>query len=168
VLLATIVALAMLPDGGWPWQAHSVEFGEDHNMAVRIGIMVLRLVVLGALVLGVLFWTNVIDADTSGSLVDVHRTLGILTVLVLWFLAFSARRVAGITGLVMGAYVLGLVVAVWGFAQQSILPEPNALHWVVQVVHLLFGLAAIGLGEMIAARFTRAARAMQPATQQAG
>ncbi len=123
-------------------------------MAVRIGIMVLRLVVLGALVLGVLFWTGTLDA--GGTLLDVHRTLGILTVLMLWFLAFAARGVPGSTGLVTGAYVLGLVVAIWGFTQRSILPEPNALHWVVQVVHLLFGLGTIGLGERIAARYKRA------------
>lgn len=135
-------------------------------MAVRIGIMVLRLVVLAALVLGILFWTDTLDA--SGPILDVHRTLGILTVLVLWFLAFSARGVPGARGLVLRAYVLGLVVAIWGFAQQSILPEPNSLHWLVQVIHLLFGLGAIGLGEMIAGRERRATKAAQPVTQQAG
>jgi hypothetical protein len=55
-------------------------------MAVRIGSMVLRLVVLAALVLGILFWIGTLDA--SGTLLDVHRTLGILTVLACGFWPF--------------------------------------------------------------------------------
>ena len=131
-------------------------------MVVRIGIMVLRFCFLAALVLGILIWIGTID--DSSPLRSVHIVLGILTVLSLWLLGYMLSRVKGAgLGLTTAALLLGLVVAIWGITQQNILAEPNPAHWVVQIVHLLFGLSAIGLGEAIAGRYKRltAAKAAQ-------
>ncbi|MDQ2716717.1 MAG: hypothetical protein M3Z08_17565 [Chloroflexota bacterium] len=120
-------------------------------MVVRIATMVLRITALLALILGIIFWAT----DSADSLVPVHMILGILVVLSLWtagIVAAVSRR--GSWGLAGAAVVLGAIVLVVGLTQRTLLPNP---HWVIQVTHLLLGLLAIGLGEMIAARYKRRA-----------
>jgi hypothetical protein len=118
-------------------------------MLVRITIMILRLAVVLALILGILFW-----AGTADNLIPVHMALGILVVLSLWILGFTqVTAKGGNWGIAIGALVLGLILAIYGWNQQVLLV--GSAHWVIQVIHLLLGLAAIGLGEMIAARYKR-------------
>lgn len=121
---------------------------------VRITVMVLRVCVLLALILGILFWTG-----TADNLVPVHTTLGILVVLSLWILGAAIAPTKGGIGLAIGAFVLGALVLALGLSQQNLLPEPNSGHWIIQVLHLLLGLSAAGLGEMISGRYKRLGRA---------
>ncbi len=102
-------------------------------MVVRVSLMVLRVAVLAVLILGILFWTNVVDGT---GLVVVHGLIGIVVVLSLWV-----------------AFVLGFLVLLVGLFQVNWLPGSN--HWIIQVIHLLLGLSAIGLGEMIGGRHKR-------------
>lgn len=101
------------------------------------------------ILLGILFWTG--NAD---SLVLVHMLLGFLMVVALWMLAVVAARAGVSMGLVALAVFWGLVVPVLGLTQVNLLTGDR--HWIVQVVHLLVGLGAIGiaegLGMMIKAR----------------
>jgi hypothetical protein len=60
-------------------------------------------------------------------------------------------------GLVALAIAWGFVVPVLGLLQGELLPGGS--HWVVQVLHLLVGLIAIGLAESLAARIKRMAAA---------
>jgi hypothetical protein len=115
---------------------------------VRIAIMVLRVAVLLALILGILFWTG-----NALSLMLVHMALGILAVLSLWTLGGAIASTKGGVGLAIGAFVWGLLVVALGLTQRALLV--GSTHWVIQVLHLLLGLGAIGLGEMIAARYKR-------------
>jgi hypothetical protein len=128
-------------------------------MAVRITLMVLRVVVLLALILGLLMWFGV-----GGALVPVHMLLGILVVLSLWVLGGFAFTIKGGVGLGIGAIVWGLIVLLFGLNQRTILV--GDLHWLIQVIHLLLGLAAAGLGEAIAGRYKRLNVATQSAQQQ--
>ena len=122
-------------------------------MLVRIMIMVLRLSVLLTLILGVILWTG-----NAASLKLVHIGLGILVVLSLWSLGFAqATAKGGNWGLAAGAFILGLILPIFGLGQEGLLPGPA--HWIIQVIHLLLGLAAIGLGEMIAGRYKRLTQA---------
>lgn len=116
---------------------------------VRITSMVMRLCALVVLVLGILLWTSNYD-----NLKPIHMLVGILIVLSLWLLAFLQFRGGGSASLTVAAFVLGLVVAALGITQESILP--GSTHWVVQVVHLLLGLSAVGFGEVLAGRYQRA------------
>jgi hypothetical protein len=109
---------------------------------------VVRVAGVLALLLGLLFWTG--DAL---SLVPVHMLLGVLTVLALWLLAATASQLGAPMSLVIGAGVLGLLVLGLGFSQQSLIPGNG--HWIVQVVHLVLGMAAIGIAEMIGGRVRR-------------
>jgi hypothetical protein len=128
-------------------------------MAVRITSMVLRVAVLLTLILGLLFWF-----DIAKSLVALHMLLGIIVVLCLWVLGGFIVATKGGVGIGIGAFVLGLIVFLFGLTQRGILV--GNLHWLIQVIHLLLGLAAAGMGEMIAGRYKRLQVATQSAQQQ--
>lgn len=117
-------------------------------MILRITVNVLRISALLALILGILSWVG------NDNFVLIHMVLGILVVLSLSVLGGLMATIRGGIGLAIGAFVLGALVAILGFTQRGLL-ENNSAHWVIQVLHLLFGLAAIGLGEMIAGRYRR-------------
>jgi hypothetical protein len=126
-------------------------FQENYIMFVRITIMIMRLLVLIALILGILFWTNVV----KGPLVVVHMGLGLLIALLLLILGGFIVTVKGRNiGLAIGAFVLAIGMVALGLGQQSILAA-SPLHWIIQVAHLLLGLLAIGMAEMIAGRYKR-------------
>jgi hypothetical protein len=120
-------------------------------MVVRITANVLRASALLALIFGVLSWVNVLP----DSLIGIHMLLGIIVVLSLWILGGAIARTRRGIGLGIGAIVLGLITLALGLTQQQILPDPNSLHWIIQVVHLLLGLSAIGTGEIISGRYKR-------------
>jgi hypothetical protein len=84
------------------------------------------------------------------NLVPLHMLIGLVFVVALWTLAAIGLRAKVGTGLTVGAITWGAVVLVFGMVQRSLMP--GDLHWVVQVVHLLAGLIAMGVAEKLAAR----------------
>ena len=117
-------------------------------MVVRISLMVLRIAVVAALVLGILFWTGNVEG-----LQIVHIVLGFLVVFSLWVLGIAQGLRGGSFGLALATFVVGFLVALVGLFQTRWLIGPN--HWIIQVIHLLLGLAAISLGEIIGGRYRR-------------
>lgn len=95
------------------------------------------------IVLGVLFWTGNADA-----LIPLHMLLGITLVLLLWILAVLGAIAKVSPAIVTLALVWGLIVPILGIAQLQLLP--GSTHWIIQVVHLLVGLVAIGLADTLA------------------
>ena len=115
-------------------------------MVFRIASIVLRLGGTLAVILGILFWSG-----NALKLVAIHMLLGILVVLSLWALGIGqAFSSGGSWPLAGGALVLGLLVIVVGMRQTSLLV--GQFHWVIQVVHLLLGILAVGVGQLAAAR----------------
>jgi hypothetical protein len=108
------------------------------QMAIRVAGVI-------QLVLGLAFWTG-----NALGLVDLHQLIGILFVLGLWTMAALAARAGVQPGLVAGAVVLGLIVPVVGLTQRELLP--GSAHIVIQVLHLLLGLGALGLADTLATR----------------
>jgi hypothetical protein len=107
--------------------------------------MLVRVCGLVQIVLGLLFWTN-----NARTLVPVHMLVGSLLVLSLWVLAVLAA-VSGVNpGFVALAILWGLITLALGLTQTRLLP--GSAHWVIQVLHLLVGLGAIGQGESLARR----------------
>jgi hypothetical protein len=107
--------------------------------------MLVRAVTVVQLVLGGLFWTgNALD------LVPLHQTLGFLLVFGLWTLAALAARAGVRPPLVAMAAVWGLIVPILGLTQTNLLV--GSAHWLIEVLHLLVGLGAIGMAEGLAAR----------------
>jgi hypothetical protein len=112
-------------------------------------VAITRAIVIAAgvvqLILGGLLWAGI-----GKNLVPVHATIGTILVLSLWTCAFFAARAGAPRGLVALAVVWGLIVPVVGVTQTSILP--GSTHWIIQVVHVLLGLAAMGLAGALGSR----------------
>ncbi len=124
---------------------------ENRNlMTIRITDMVLRIFGVLALLLGILLWTGVV----GDGLKPIHMLLGIIVTISLLILgiAFGTMK-GGNWGLGGVAILWAIIVAAFGLFQEQMVIG-NA-HWVIQVLHLIFGLVAIGLGEMINARSRR-------------
>src|SRR5204863_7882132 len=117
-------------------------------LVIRIALNIVRVGVLIELALGILFWTG--DAD---SLRIVHIVIGILVVLSLWTLGIAQGLQGGSFGLAIATFVVGFLLALVGLFQKQWLVGSN--HWIIQVIHLLLGLSAIGLAEMINGRYRR-------------
>jgi hypothetical protein len=116
---------------------------------MRTATTVAQTLVRGAavvqLVLGGLFWTG-----NALGLVPLHMLVGFLLVLGLWTLAGLAARAGVQPGLVAVAAVWGLITPILGLTQEQLLVGSG--HWLIEVLHLLVGLGAIGQAEGLAAR----------------
>jgi hypothetical protein len=100
------------------------------------------------ILLGLAIWTGRADA-----IIPVHEFLGFVLVLSLWTLAFFAARAGVQRGIVVAGFAWGLIAPILGLTQANLLT--NDWHWIIQILHLLVGLAAIGTGEGLAQRMRR-------------
>jgi hypothetical protein len=73
---------------------------------------------------------------------------GIVLVLGLWSTSILAAVARAPIALVVGGLLWGVVVIALGMKQMVLMPGSN--HWVIQVLHLLVGGAAVGLNERLA------------------
>jgi len=109
----------------------------------------IRIAGLGALVLGVTFWFGPGVAPLS-----LHMTLGgivalMLAILAVWALIDRVRIPLAIAALVWAAATVYVgTLQDWWVGAGS--------HLVIEVVHPLLGIGAIGLAEMLAAALARA------------
>src|SRR2546430_14297106 len=113
--------------------------------AATVAQWTVRMTGLIQIVLGVLFWTG-----NAPELIPLHILSGLILVLALWVLAFIGARSGVPAPLVAVAGAWGLLVVVLGLTQTQILL--GGAHWVVQILHLLIGVGAIGQAEGLGAR----------------
>jgi hypothetical protein len=113
--------------------------------SIRIGRMLVRVLGTVMIVLGLLFWSG-----NALGLIQLHMLIGVVVVLTLWALAALAARTGEQPGLVLLALLWGLVVPIVGVTQDQLLPGPA--HWAIKVFHLLLGVGAIALAEVLARR----------------
>ncbi len=102
--------------------------------------MLVRITGVWQIFLGLVFWVS--NAD---GLIPYHILIGSTLVLALWALVYMGARAGVQPGFVALAGVWGLIVPILGLAQANLLVGTD--HWVIQVIHLLVGIAAIGMGE---------------------
>jgi hypothetical protein len=108
-----------------------------------VALWLVRLTGLFQIVTGLLFWTG-----NALTLIPLHLLSGLVLVLSLWTLAVLALRGGVGPGLVALSALWGLLVVALGVTQTRLLP--GELHWIVQLLHLLVGLVALGLaGAMV-------------------
>jgi hypothetical protein len=112
---------------------------------------VVRIAGLVQVVLGTLFW-----AGQAVTLIPLHILIGLLLVLGLWTLAFLGARAGVSPGFVVLVALWGLLLPVFGLTQDRLLT--GDAHWLVRLLHLLVGLAAIGQAEGLTARMREARR----------
>jgi len=116
-------------------------------------LMFMRVGMLLQIIGGIGLWTGHLY-----SLVDVHRTVGMLFVLALWIIGVIALIQRRAVGLAAFAIVWGVVVAGLGFSQQGILI--GEWHWVIRVLHLVISMASMPIAERLAPGPVRAAPQM--------
>ena len=110
----------------------------------RTLIMFIRVAMAFQVILGIGFWTG----NWTG-LRNLHMAVGALFVLALWAIAGMAISQRRSTGLATFAFVWGIVVVAFGVIQQQLLV--GDLHWIIRVLHLAIGLAAMPIAERLAA-----------------
>lgn len=112
--------------------------------------ILVRLSGLILIILGIIFWTG-----HALGLIRVHMVVGLILAISLWALAYLGARAGVGAGLVTLVVLWTLVMLVFGVVQMRLMP--GAAHWVIQVLHLLIGIGAIGLGDQLGTRMSRAA-----------
>jgi hypothetical protein len=115
------------------------------TMVIQNAVRVLGLILL---VLGFMFWSG-----RNFDLIPVHMRLGEILVSLLWIISAMGLRAGVKPGMVLGAMFYGLIVVAFAMRMGGFLP--GGAHEVIRIVHLLFGLGAMGLVEMIGAKIKR-------------
>lgn len=118
--------------------------------------MVIRVLWVVNLVLGILFATG----NLLG-LVMLHETFGILIAICLLLLSVFAIARGRAVGLAAAGIVVAILLPVVGEGQLHVLTGSN--HWVVEVVHVLVAIAAIGIAEPLGLQLRRSLAARGPA-----
>jgi hypothetical protein len=109
--------------------------------AVKVLQYAVRLLALLLVALGFQFWSG-----RSFALLPVHMRMGEMLIALLWILAGIGLR-AGVTGLAISAIVYGFLAFAFAMNMGKLLP--GGAHEVVRVMHLLIGLGAVGLAEIL-------------------
>ncbi len=112
---------------------------------VRILSWIARLAFMTTMVLGLLFWI------TQLNVVSMHILFGLTGVLSLLVLGAVAVSSSGIRLLGVGSMVHAVMVPVFGLTQSIILV--GTLHWLIQTAHLLVGIGAMALAQLIDKRY---------------
>jgi hypothetical protein len=108
-----------------------------------ITVPIVRIAGVVQVVLGTLFWTG-----RAYQYLTVHVAVGALLVLGLWTLAIIALSAKASRGLAAFSLLWGLALPVFGMRHAAILVGPH--HWIIRVVHLLMGCAAVAFADRLA------------------
>ena len=119
---------------------------------VLVTQIVARVIAFVQVVLGILVWTGHGD-----SLIPVHIAVGLLLVVDLWAAVALGLRAGAPIGLAVLALVWGVGMPVFGLVQANLLT--GDIHIVIEILHLVVGLAAVGLVEGLACSGTRPGKA---------
>lgn len=114
------------------------------KMLIKINLMLLRVLVLVLLVMGVMVWMGHVN------LVQGHIGLGFLFALLVLLQGLLGGLAGAGWGLAGWSVVWAVLLPVIGLGQRAVML--GGAHWVVQLVHLLFGLAAMPIVERIGKR----------------
>jgi hypothetical protein len=115
---------------------------------LMISQMLVRISGVLALILGVLIWT-----DNARGFVPLHMLLGLVLVLALLVMAAVSTRLGAPIGFAAALAVAALIVLWLGLNQTSVMPGSD--HWIIEVLHLVVGMGAIGMAEALGGRVRR-------------
>ena len=112
-----------------------------------------RIAGLGALVLGMLIYFDPGIVGGFAPSLQLHMALGGIVALVLAVLAILALSACARVPAAVAALVWAAATVYVGMRQESWLPGGS--HWVIEIIHVLLGIGAIGLAEMLAGAVAR-------------
>ena len=110
----------------------------------RMLLVFMRAAMAVQVIVGIGFWTG-----HWAGLVNMHMAIGALFVIALWVIAGIAAAHRRPGQLVAFGFVWGVIVLTLGMTQQSILV--GSLHWIIRVLHLAVGIAAMPIAERLVA-----------------
>jgi len=113
--------------------------------SVFVTRIVARAIALVQVTLGIFVWTG-----RGDSLIPLHIAVGLLLVVDLWAAAALGLRSGAPIGLAVLALVWSVGMPVFGLVQANLVPGDG--HVAIQVLHLVVGLAAVGLIEALGRR----------------
>ena len=113
--------------------------------SIKVLRWIIRLGFLIALILGVALWTG-----HGSAYLQIHIWIGfIITFSLLLLLVLSlVSRVKPALPIISLFWAVALPVI--GIAQLRLMP--GASHWIIQVIHLIIGVGAVGLAEVLSKR----------------
>jgi len=104
-----------------------------------------RVIALVQVTLGIFVWTG-----RGDSLIPLHIAVGLLLVVDLWAAVALGLRSGAPIGLAVLALVWIVGMPVFGLVQANLVP--GDAHVAIQILHLVVGLAAVGLIEALGRR----------------
>ncbi len=104
---------------------------------------IVRLGFLLALILGIALWTG-----HGYDYLRLHMWIGFIITFALLALLIAGLLVRTSLALPIVSFLWAVALPAIGIAQLRIVPGPN--HWVIRVIHLILGIGAIGLAEVLA------------------
>ena len=114
-------------------------------MTARILQIIVGLAGLCALVLGLFIWIENLD------LTDIHMLFGLLVTLGLLVMSIIVLTAPGLRIWGMVGILYAIIVLIFGETHSNMLA--GNLHWLIQTLHLLVGIGAIGLTGFLGARY---------------
>ena len=108
----------------------------------RMLLVFMRVAMAVQVIVGIGFWTG-----HWANLVNMHMVIGALFVVALWVIAGIAAANRRPGGLVAFGFTWGVVVVALGMTQKGILI--GDLHWIIRVLHLAVGIAALPIAERL-------------------
>jgi hypothetical protein len=109
---------------------------------------IVRIVGIVQIVTGLLFWIG-----RAINLVPLHMMTGLILTIAILILTIFAGITGAQRGMIVAAVLLVIALPALGMTQTELLIGP--WHWVIRVLHLLIGLAALRLGETFANHILR-------------
>jgi len=115
-----------------------------------------RLLWIINLVLGILVAANIVDTNATKNMpwTDTHMVIGILLVVLLWFLGIALGLQTQRVLFPAVTFIVGLLIPIVGVAQTAI--DSGLGHYVLQGLHIVLILGAIALAEICASRYKKA------------
>jgi hypothetical protein len=113
----------------------------------RIIVWIARVAGLGALTLGLLFWIAQID------FIGLHMLFGLTLALSLLVLSLVMVFTRGMRLLGAVGIVYAFILPAFGLTQATLLI--GSMHWLIQTAHLLVGLGAMELVQLMSVRSQR-------------
>ena len=102
---------------------------------VRVGFLL-------ALILGIVLWTG-----HGYEYLRLHMWIGFIVTFALLALVIAGSLARISPALPIVTFLWAIALPAIGIAQLRIVPGPN--HWIIRVIHLILGLGAIGLAEVL-------------------
>lgn len=114
---------------------------------MRVLDWILRLAGLGALIPGLLYWIAQLNVITF------HMLFGLLVAISLLIISLLAVFTRGLRILGAIGIVYAFILPIFGLNQARLLI--GDMHWLIQTLHMLVGIAALAFAGLLSTSYTR-------------